>query len=88
MSERRPPDRRAEGVRRPPPRLRKRYVNERYPLVVLRFEDGHEIRIAKGEGKSFDIFPGEVVKVVAIWDPTSTERDVVASMKGEEFEGA
>jgi hypothetical protein len=83
-----PADRRPDRVRRPAPRLRKRYVNERYPLVVLRFEDGHEIRIGKGEGKTFDVFAGEVVKVIAIWDPTSSERDVVASKKGEEFEPA
>ena len=78
----------ARGGRRPPPRLRKRYVNERYPMVVLRFEDGHEIRVRRGAGKTFDVFAGEVVKVVAIWDPTSAERDVVGTLKGEEFESA
>ena len=30
-------------------KLRKAYVNLNYPFVVLRFEDGHEIRIAKGK---------------------------------------
>ena len=66
-------------------RLRRRYVNERYPTVVLRFEDGHEIRLKKGEGKSFDAYVGETIKVVVIWDPTSTERDVVSVMKAEQF---
>jgi len=72
---------------RPPraPRLRRRYVNERYPTVLLRFEDGHEIRLGKGEGKSFDAFSGETIKIVAIWDPTSAERDVVGVMKAEQF---
>jgi hypothetical protein len=74
-------------VVRPPRarRLRRRYVNEKYPTVVLRFEDGHEIRIAQGEGKSFDAFAGETIKIVAIWDPTSTERDVINVWKAEQF---
>jgi hypothetical protein len=73
-------------MRRPDARrLRRRYVNDQYPTVVLRFEDGHEIRIAKGQGKSFDAYVGETIKVVVIWDPTSTERDVVSVMKAEQF---
>ena len=72
---------------RPPAarRLRRRYVNDRYPTVVLRFEDGHEIRVRKGEGKTFDAFAGETIKVVAIWDPTSAEREVVSVLKAEQF---
>jgi hypothetical protein len=74
-------------VVRPPSarRLRRRYVNDRYPTVLLRFEDGHEIRIAKGEGKTFDAWAGETIKVVVIWDPTSSEREVVSVMKAEQF---
>lgn len=29
----------------PPRKLRKQYANEKYPEIVLRFEDGHEIKI-------------------------------------------
>lgn len=71
--------------RSPTPKLRRRYENADYPLVVLRFEDGHEIRIARGQGKTFDAYAGETVKVVAIWDPTADEREVVAVLKAEEF---
>jgi hypothetical protein len=67
-------------------RLRRRYANSKYPLVVLRFEDGHEIRLEKGQGKTFDAFAGETVKIVAIWDPTAEDREVIAVLKAEEFE--
>lgn len=70
---------------RKPQRLRRRYVNERYPTVMLRFEDGHEIRVAKGQGCTFDAFAGETIKIIALWDPTSTERDVVSVLKAEQF---
>ena len=33
-------------------KLRKQYVNNDYPHVMLRFEDGHEIQIPKGVGKA------------------------------------
>jgi hypothetical protein len=67
-------------------RLRRRYVNTKYPLIVLRFEDGHEIRLEKGKGKTFDAYVGETVKIVAIWDPSADEREVVAVLKAEQFE--
>ncbi len=67
-------------------RLRRRYANLKYPLVVLRFEDGHEIQVRKGEGKAFDAYAGETVKVVAIWGPDVAEREVVDVMKAEQFE--
>ena len=75
---------------RPPvrKRSRRRYLNAEYPLVALKFEDGHEIRLRKGEAKAFDAFAGETVKVVVLWDPTSDERDVVAVKKAEQFEVA
>jgi hypothetical protein len=69
-------------------RLRRRYLNTDHPLVVLRFEDGHEIRVKQGQGKEFDAYEGETVKVIAIYDPTSKERDVLASRKAETFDPA
>lgn len=66
--------------------IRRRYANVEYPLVVLRFEDGHEIQLKKGEGKVFDAFAGETIKVVVLWDPSSGEREVVATRRAEEFE--
>ena len=38
----------------PPKKLRKKYENVAFPVVILRFEDGHEIEILKGQGKTFD----------------------------------
>ena len=67
-------------------RLRRRYTNAKYPLVILRFEDGHEIQLKRGEGKAFDAFAGERVKVVVLWDPSANEREVIATMKAEQFE--
>lgn len=71
-----------------PKRVRKQYVNHDYPLVLLRFEDGHEIKVYKGTGKEFDAYPGETVRVLALYDPTSSDRELVASRKTEEFEDA
>ena len=73
-------------IRRPSEKLRRRYTNERYPLVVLRFEDGHEIRLKKGEGKVFDAYAGETIKVVVLWDPAAGDREVVDVRKAENFE--
>ena len=67
-------------------KLRRQYVNSDYPHVILRFEDGHEIQVPKGVGKTFDAWKGETVKVLAVWDPTSGERELVESKKGEEFD--
>ena len=69
-----------------PKKLRRQFVNNEYPHVVLRFEDGHEIQIPKGVGKTFDVWQGEAVKVLAVWDPTSGERELVSTRRGEEFE--
>ncbi|GJG85608.1 hypothetical protein tb265_07890 [Gemmatimonadetes bacterium T265] len=71
-----------------PKRVRKQYVNRDYPLVLLRFEDGHEIKVYQGTGKEFDAYPGETVRVLAMYDPTSSNRELVASRKTEEFEDA
>ena len=66
--------------------IRRRYANTKYPLVILRFEDGHEIRLKKGEGKTFDAYAGETVKVVVEWDASAREREVVSVLKAEQFE--
>ncbi len=71
-----------------PKRVRKQYTNESYPLALLRFEDGHEIKVYKGTGKEFDCYPGETIKILALYDPTSTERELVATKKSDEFPDA
>jgi hypothetical protein len=71
-----------------PEKLRKQYVNTEYPNVILRFEDGHEIVVKRGVGKTFDIYAGETVKVLAVFDPDARERELVATKKAEEFENA
>jgi hypothetical protein len=74
-------------VRSPSSRpIRRRYANAEYPLVLLRFEDGHEIRVKKGEGKAFDAYVGETIKVVVVWDPTAGEREVISVLKAEQFD--
>lgn len=74
--------------RHPPSKLRKQYTNERFPLIVLRFEDGHEIKVPKGKGRSFDAFAGETIKVLAIHDDTSDERELVESKRADDFPDA
>ena len=74
--------------RKPPGRTRRRYVNTDYPLVVLRFEDGHEIRVERGTGKSFEGYEGERIRILAIYDPTSTERVLIATWRAEQFDVA
>jgi hypothetical protein len=71
-----------------PSRLRKAYINEQHPLVVLRFEDGHEIRISRGTVKTFDAYAGEIIKVVAVYDPTSPERELLDTVRAEELPDA
>jgi hypothetical protein len=83
---RRDPPERTDARRRPPGKTRRRYVNADYPTVVLRFEDGHEIRVEQGTGKSFEGYEGERIKILAVYDPTSTERVLVATLRAEEFE--
>ena len=57
-------------------------------LVVLRFEDGHEIRVPKGRVKTFDCYSGETIKVVAVFDPTSSERELLETLKADELPDA
>ena len=70
----------------PPKRLRKQYRNETYPEVVLRFEDGHEIFVAKGSTKSFDAWAGERIKILAVWDHSSGEREKVDTLMADQFQ--
>ena len=69
-------------------KLRKAYVNTEHPVVLLRFEDGHEIRVAQHKVKTFDAYTGELIKVVAIYDPTSAERELLETVRAEELPDA
>ena len=71
-----------------PAKLRKAYVNREHPVVLLRFEDGHEIRIKRGTAKTFDAYAGEIIKVVAVYDPTSTERDLLDTVRADDLPDA
>ena len=71
-----------------PTRLRKAYINRDHPLVLLRFEDGHEIRVSRGKVKTFDAYAGEVVKILAVYDPTSAERELLETVRAEELPDA
>jgi hypothetical protein len=71
-----------------PKMLRKQYTNTDHPLVVLRFEDGHEIKVNKGAGKSFNIYSGESVKILAVYDPSSKERELIEARKADDFSDA
>lgn len=71
-----------------PKKLRKQYTNSAYPLVVLRFEDGHEIKVYQNTGKVFDVWSGETIKVMAVYDPTSKDWELVETRKGDSFEDA
>lgn len=71
-----------------PRKLRRRYVNPVRAIVLLRFEDGHEIRVPQGEGREFDCWAGETITVVALWDPTINERELLERRKAEDFDDA
>jgi hypothetical protein len=71
-----------------PAKLRKAYVNQAHPVVLLRFEDGHEIRVARGKVKTFDAYSGEIIKIVAVYDPTSAERELLETVRAEELPDA
>jgi hypothetical protein len=75
---------------RPPSakRLRRSYSNTTHALILLRFEDGHEIALRRGEAKAFDAYGGETIKVVAIWDADAGDREVIRVLKAEQFEEA
>lgn len=69
-----------------PNKLRKKYQNTEHPEIVLRFEDGHEIKIPKGGTKSFDAYEGERIKIMAVWDPTAKEWEKVDTWRAEQFD--
>ncbi len=71
-----------------PKKLRKQYVNREYPYVLLRFEDGHEIVVGKDVGKQFDCYAGETVKVLAVFDRDSPDRELIESRKADDFDDA
>ncbi len=72
----------------PPRKLRKQYTNSAYPLVVLRFEDGHEIKVYRGTGKVFDAWAGERVKIMAVHDLDAKEWDHLETRTGDKFDDA
>ncbi len=72
----------------PPKKLRKQYLNSEYPTAVLRFEDGHEIKVSRGTGKRFDAWSGETIKLLALYDPTSGERELIEARRADEFDDA
>lgn len=74
--------------KRQPKKLRKQYTNRDHTYVVLRFEDGHEITVARGVGKAFDAYPGETIKVLSVTDASASNRELVESRRAEEFEDA
>ena len=69
-----------------PRKLRKQYTNSKYPMVVLKFEDGHEIKVYKDTGKVFDAWAGETIKLLAVWDPTSKEWELIEARKSDAFD--
>jgi hypothetical protein len=71
-----------------PTKLRKAYVNREHPIVLLRFEDGHEIRVSQGKVKTFDAYTGEIIKILAVYDPTSSERELLETVRAEELPDA
>lgn len=72
----------------PPRKLRKQYANSSHPLIVLKFEDGHEIKVYQNTGKVFDAWAGETIKIMAVFDPTSSDWELVESRKADAFEDA
>lgn len=72
----------------PPKKVRKQFTNSTYPLVVLKFEDGHEIKVYQGTGKVFDAWNGETVKILAVHDTTSKEWDLLEARKVDQFDDA
>lgn len=75
---------------RPPSakRIRRSYANTTHALILLRFEDGHEITLRRGESKAFDAYAGETIKVVAVWDPEARDREVIRVLKAEQLDEA
>ena len=73
---------------RAPKKIRKQYENKEYPLVIMRFEDGHEIKVYQNTGKEFDAWPGETIKLLAMYDPTSPDRELIDTRRSDDFPDA
>ena len=73
---------------RAPKKLRKQFTNAEHDHLVLRFEDGHEIHLKRGIGKTFDVWPGETIKILTVYDPTNSARELLHSKKADELEDA
>ena len=71
-----------------PEKVRKQFVNSSHPYIILRFEDGHEIRIRKGKGKRFDTWPGETIQLLAVHDTNSGERELLEKRRSDAFDDA
>lgn len=71
-----------------PAKIRKAYVNSSHPLVCLRFEDGHEIKVYRNTVKTFDAYGGEVIKVLAVYDDTAKERELIESIRADSLPDA
>src|SRR5688572_31269555 len=71
-----------------PKKLRKQYVNSDHPFFFFKQKTAYEIVVKKGGGKTFDAYAGETIKVLAVYDKTSGERELVESRKADEFPDA
>jgi len=72
----------------PPKKLRKQFTNATHPLIVLKFESGHQIKVYQNEGKEFDCYSGETIKLLAVNDPTSSEWELIENRKADAFDDA
>ena len=53
---------------------------------VRTFPDAvYEIKVYKGTGKEFDCYPQEKIKLLAMYDPTSNERELIEQRKSDDF---
>jgi hypothetical protein len=71
-----------------PKRVRKQFANHEHELIVLRFEDGHEIKVYKGKGKEFDAWPAEKIKLMVVHDQQGREWELLETRMTEQFEDA
>ena len=71
-----------------PEKIRKQFINANHPYIILRFEDGHEIRVRQGKGKRFDAWPGETIQLLAVHDTKSGERELLEKRRADNFDDA
>jgi hypothetical protein len=73
----------------PPKKLRKQYLNNQYPNAVLKFEDGHEIVIKRGTGKTLRLLRRREHQAPSpSTTPDARERDLVETRKADDFPDA